>query len=60
MHDFLLPFAVVYEPEGPGLMSDHSYIGFPMAQACIAGILDFSGIFVNIAETNQMIGWRLR
>jgi hypothetical protein len=41
-------------------MSDHSYIGFQMAQARIAGTLDFGRVFVDIAETNRMIGWRLR
>jgi hypothetical protein len=56
MHDFLLPFAVVYEPEGPGLMSDHSYIGLLMAQARIADTLEFREIFADIAETNSGIG----
>jgi hypothetical protein len=37
-------------------MSDHSYIGFRMAQARIATRLEFSGILVDSAETNAMIG----
>jgi hypothetical protein len=37
-------------------MSDQSYIGFPTAQAMIAGKLEFSRVFVDIAKTNYTIG----
>jgi hypothetical protein len=37
-------------------MSDHSYIGFRMAQVRIANMLDFRAKYLDIARTNQVIG----